>query len=218
MDEFESQANSGRLSRIWIWRKRNGSRPTIRATQFSHLSQAFKAEAGKKNIPHRDKQLKKIEVLKQQYDEQGNPVISMDVKKKELIGNFFGSGKLYTTETWRVNDHDFEFLSEGKVIPHGIYDLARNIGYITLGTSRDTSELACVCIRNWWLNYGTCDYPDATSILLLCDCGGSNNAGYYIFKEDLPKLSNTDFHVTNWLTFCFLFVLPWSKKTNDINN
>jgi hypothetical protein len=152
--------------------------------------QAFKTEAGKKNIPHRDEQFKKIEVLKQQYYDQGNPVMSMDVKKKELIGNFFRSGKLYTTETLRVNDHDFESLSEGKVIPHGLYDLARNIGYITLGTSRDTSEFACVCIRNWWLNYGTYDYPDATSILLLCDCGGSNNARYYIFKEDLQKLSN----------------------------
>lgn len=83
-----------------------------------------------------------------------------------------------------------ESLSEGKVIPHGLYDLARNIGYITLGTSRETSEFACVCIRNWWLNYGTYNYPDATSILLLCDCGGSNNARYYIFKEDLQKLSN----------------------------
>lgn len=90
----------------------------------------------------------------------------------------------------RVNDHDFESLSEGKVIPHGLYDLARNIGYITLGTSRDTSEFACICIRNWWFNYGTYDYPDATSILLLCDCGGSNNARYYIFKEDLQKLSH----------------------------
>ena len=89
----------------------------------------------------------------------------------------------------RVNDHDFESLSKGKVIPHGLYDLAQNVGYINLGTSRDTSEFACVCIRNWWFKYGTYDYPDATSILLLCDCGGSNNARYYIFKEDLQKLS-----------------------------
>ena len=70
-----------------------------------HWIPPFKAEAGKKNIPHRDEQFKKIEVLKQQYYDQGNPVMSMDVKKKELIGNFFRSGKLYTTETLRVNDH-----------------------------------------------------------------------------------------------------------------
>jgi hypothetical protein len=89
-----------------------------------------------------------------------------------------------------VNDHDFASLADGKVVPHGLYDIYRNVGYITLGTSHDTSEFACACIRNWWLKHGNLEYPNATSILLLCDCGGSNNARYYIFKEDLQKLSD----------------------------
>lgn len=90
----------------------------------------------------------------------------------------------------RVNDHDFESLADGKIVPHGLYDLNRNRGYIVLGTSHDTSEFGCACIRHWWLNYGRVDYPKATSILLLCDCGGSNNARHFIFKEDLQKLSD----------------------------
>jgi hypothetical protein len=107
-----------------------------------------------------------------------------------LIGNFFRSGKLYTQEVVRVNDHDFRSLAEAKVTPHGLYDIYRNVGYITLCTSHDTSEFACECIRKWWLEYGKLEYPEATSLMLLCDCGGSNNARYYLFKEELQKLAD----------------------------
>jgi hypothetical protein len=107
-----------------------------------------------------------------------------------MIGNFFRPGKLYTQERIRVHDHDFRSLAEGIAIPHGLFDVYRNIGYITIGTSHDTSEFACACIRNWWRNHGQFDYPQATTILLLCDCGGSNNARYYIFKQDLQQLAD----------------------------
>ena len=107
-----------------------------------------------------------------------------------MIGNFFRSGKLFTQGRIRVHDHDFRSLAEGIAIPHGIYDVYRNIGYITIGTSHDTSEFATACIQNWWLTHGRFDYPQATSILLLCDCGGSNNARYYIFKQDLQQLAD----------------------------
>ena len=107
-----------------------------------------------------------------------------------MIGNFFRAGKLYTQAPLRVHDHDFRSLADGIVLPHGLYDIYRNIGYVSIGTSHDTSEFACVCIRNWWLNFGRYDYPDATAILLLCDCGGSNNARYFIFKQDLQQLAD----------------------------
>lgn len=152
--------------------------------------QAFKSEAGKKNIPDRDEQFKNIERLNKEYHNAGNPVMSMDVKKKELIGNFFRNGKIYTQDIINVYDHDFASQADGKIVPHGLYDIHRNVGYITLGVSSDTSEFACECIRNWWLNHGKIEYPNSTKLLLLCDCGGSNNARYYIFKEDLQKLSN----------------------------
>ncbi len=107
-----------------------------------------------------------------------------------MIGNFFRAGKLYTQAPLRVHDHDFPSLADGVVIPHGLYDVYRNIGYITLGTSHDTSEFACACIRSWWLDHGQHDYPLATAILLVCDSGGSNNARYHIFKQDLQQLAD----------------------------
>lgn len=96
---------------------------------------------------------------------------------------------LYTQERVNVNDHDFRSLAEGIAIPHGLYDVFQNTGYLTIGTSHDTSEFACASIRQWWLNHGSYDYPSATEILLLCDCGGSNNARHYIFKQDLQALA-----------------------------
>jgi hypothetical protein len=74
------------------------------------------------------------------------------------------------------------------VIPHGLYDLKLNTGYITLGTGHDTSEFACDCLFSWWQDHGKNNYPNASSILLLCDCGGSNNVRHYIFKENLQHL------------------------------
>ena len=94
---------------------------------------------------------------------------------------------LYTQEAIEVFDHDFPTLATGVVIPHGLYDMAQNIGYIVLGTSHDTSEFACECIIRWWQQHGKYAYPLATSLLLLCDGGGSNNARYYIFKDMLQR-------------------------------
>ena len=89
-----------------------------------------------------------------------------------------------------MSDHDFRTAADGIVVPHGLYDVIRNIGYLTLGTSHDTAEFACACIRRWWLTYGALDYPDADELLLLCDCGGSNHARHYLFKQELQTLAN----------------------------
>jgi len=106
------------------------------------------------------------------------------------MGNLYREGKLYTTEPIKVYDHDFPSLSTGIGIPHGLYDMTDNIGYIQIGTSHDTTEFACDSIRYWWKTYGKVRYPLASSILLLCDGGGSNSSLYYIFKEDLQALVN----------------------------
>lgn len=87
-------------------------------------------------------------------------------------------------------DQDFPSLATGVAIPHGLYDLNDNIGFIQIGTSHDTSEFACDSIRSWWNNYGKNRYQLATSILLLCDGGGSNSSRYYVFKEALQALVN----------------------------
>lgn len=75
-------------------------------------------------------------------------------------------------------------------MPHGLYDMTRNVGYLTLGTSHDTAEFACACLRLWWRTYGCIDYPGAQQLLLLCDCGGSNNARHYLFKQYLQALAD----------------------------
>lgn len=141
-----------------------------------------------KRVAHRDEQFENIAALKASYQAAGNPVVSMDTKKKECLGNFYRSGHLYTTETIETYDHDFNSFAEGIVIPHAIYDLQHNKGYINIGTSRDTSQFACDSLRQWWYAQGQVDYPQATSILVLCDGGGSNNSRYYIFKQDLQEL------------------------------
>jgi hypothetical protein len=87
-----------------------------------------------------------------------------------------------------VFDHDFPTLAEGVGIPHTLYDIERNEAYVTIGTSRDTSEFACDSIRHWWYSYGIKHYADATSILMLMDGGGSNSSRHYIFKQDLQAL------------------------------
>jgi len=138
---------------------------------------------------HRNEQFLNIQRLIGEYHSAGNPVMSMDTKKTEHLGNLYRDGKLYTSETLVTYDHDFPSLATGKVIPHALFDIFANLGSISLGTSHDTGEFACDSIRHWWYEYGQQLYPEATGILLLCDSGGSNDARFYIFKEDLQTLS-----------------------------
>jgi hypothetical protein len=136
----------------------------------------------------RNAQFERIAELRASYEAAGNPVVSVDTKKKELIGNLSRAGKIYTTETIEVFDHDFPSLAEGVAIPHTIYDTVQNKAYVTIGTSRDTSEFACDSIRQWWIHHGKLLYPYAVSILMLMDGGGSNSSRHYIFKQDLQAL------------------------------
>lgn len=173
---------------------------------------AYKNVAGGTS-EYRDDQFHNIARLINNYQIAGWPVLSMDVKKKELIGNFFRNGTLYTQERVHVNDHDFKSLADGLAIPHALYDITRNAGYITIGTSHDTSEFACECIRRYWTDYGQYIYSHAPSLLLLCDCGGSNNARYYIFKEELQKLANR-----LGITIRIAHYPPYTSKYNPIEH
>lgn len=166
------------------------SKSVVRKLLEKHHYRRRKAQKKKtqQSVAHRDEQFAKIAELKAEFQAVGNPIISFDTKKKEYLGNFYRDGHLYTRETLQTYDHDFTSYAEGVIIPHGIYDLQHNIGYLHLGLSKDTSQFACDCIRSWWNRYGRLLYPHATAILALCDGGGSNNARFYIFKEDLQKL------------------------------
>lgn len=138
--------------------------------------------------PDRNAQFEKIARLKAEYLAIGAPVISIDTKKKELIGNFARAGHTQTQAPVETLDHDFPSAATGKLIPHGLYDLARNEGYMHLNTSSDTSEFCCDSIEHWWQQHGVKNYPQARRLLLLCDGGGSNASNRHVFKEALQKL------------------------------
>ena len=154
---------------------------------------------------YRDAQFKKIHQLKQQYQKSPNPIISVDTKKKEPIGQLYRPGEVYNKEEIKVFDHDFKQLAEGIAVPHGIYDVKNNSAYINIGTNDETAEFACDSIKKWWNQQGQSDYPEAGSILMLVDSGGSNSYRHYIFKEALQKLVNMidiEIRVAHYPPYC----------------
>jgi hypothetical protein len=138
----------------------------------------------------RDAQFRRIAHLRTQYEAVGNPIISIDTKKKESLGLLYREGHVYTQEVITVYDHDFSHLAEGVAIPYAIYDLQRNKASVSIGISKDTAEFVCDAIRHWWRTQGRDDYPQATSILALADSGGSNSYRHYVFKEALQHLAD----------------------------
>jgi len=141
-------------------------------------------------VAKRNEQFENISKLRKEYDESGNPIVSIDTKKKEFIGDLHRPGMAYSKEELISYDHDFPTLAKGVIIPHGIYDIKQNKAHINIGTSYETSEFACDSIKKWWFEKGQCDYPNASSILMLMDGGGSNSSRRYLFKEGIQKLAN----------------------------
>lgn len=141
--------------------------------------------------PDRDEQFRFIDQLAADFLESGDPVISVDTKKKENIGNFSNNGTEYRLkgDPRRTLDHDFPVKELGKVAPYGIYCLNDNTGFVNLGTDHDTSEFAMFSIYLWWIYIGINTFPDARRLLITCDCGGSNRSRGQQWKEQLAKLS-----------------------------
>lgn len=163
-----------------------------------------KVEMGPRH-PDRNAQFENIARWKREYLDAGQPVLSIDAKKKELLGNFYREGKLYTRQPIEVFDHDFPTAAGGVVFPHGRYDVGRNRAHINLGTSHETSRFACDSIERWWRRHGREQYPQATKLLLLCDGGGSNSARRYVFKEELQKLADRlglEIRVAHYPPYC----------------
>ena len=123
----------------------------------------------------RDRQFRYIDQQRRAFEKAGNPVISVDTKKKELIGRFKNVGRTWRQSALEVNDHDFPSQAEGKAIPYGIYDLAHNSGYVLVGTSHETPEFATAAIRRWWLVRGQRSYAGTQRLLIQADCGGANS-------------------------------------------
>ena len=125
-----------------------------------------------KEVNNRDAQFKLLEATWTSCAHLGIPVLSIDTKKKEMLGNFKRTGKTFSCQELAALDHDFVSFSNGTIIPHGIYDVERNVGYLTIGNSHDTAEFVCDNIARIWKDYLQWEYPKVTSICILCDGGG----------------------------------------------
>jgi len=153
--------------------------------------------------PDRDEQFKFINAKASLFLAEGEPVISIDAKKKENIGNFKNNGTSYQKkgEPLKVLDHDFPIKELGKVTPYGVYDIGNNVGFVNLGISKDTAEFAVESISRWWLTVGANTYPHASKIHINCDGGGSNGSSNRMFKLQLQEFSNQSglvIHVTHF--------------------
>jgi hypothetical protein len=142
-----------------------------------------------KEVENRNEQFEYIAKLKKRFIDKNLPVISIDTKKKEMIGNFFREGKAFCKKAISVLDHDFKSFSDGIAIPHGIYDLVKNICYLSIGNSKDTAEFVKDNIEYHWHRSIKNDYPNAKKMLILCDGGGSNSSSHYVVKEQFKQLS-----------------------------
>jgi len=120
----------------------------------------------------------------------GVPVISIDTKKKELIGNFKNSGVSWRQEARDVYDHDFPSRADGRAAPFEIYDIARNRGFVCVGVSSETADFVVHSIRTWWMKEGRIQSPNATRLVVEADCGGGNNPRTWLWRTRLQQLAN----------------------------
>jgi hypothetical protein len=150
-----------------------------------------KTKEGKEH-PDRDAQFMHIANEVKRFQDNLWPVISVDTKKKENIGNFKNQGVEWQEKgkPVQVNTHDFPDKELGKVAPYGVYDITRNEGWVSVGISKDTSQFAVESIRRWWNEMGRPIYPSATDLLITADCGGSNSYRTKLWKFELQKLAD----------------------------
>ena len=166
------------------------------------LSLGYSLRAKKKTIEgnsheDRDAQFAHIKERCEEFEQQGNPIISVDCKKKELLGNFKNNGAEWQAkgEQTNVNVYDFLSLADGKAIPYGVYDLVHNRGFVNVGIDHDTTEFAVESIRGWWQQTGQALYPDKSELLITADGGGSNGVRNRLWKKKLQDFANSE-HLT----------------------
>jgi hypothetical protein len=140
----------------------------------------------------RDLQFEPINTQAKRAVTEGNPVLSIDAKKKENIGNFKNNGQTYQPHKTplEVLDHDFKFKELGRATPFGVYDVFKNQGFVSVGLSGDTAVFAVESIRKWWYAQGMVEYANAAKVVLTADCGGSNGNRNRLWKFELQKLAN----------------------------
>ena len=155
------------------------------------LQANFKTNEGKDH-PDRDDQFVFIYEKVKSFQRDKQPVISVDTKKKELIGNYKNNGKKWRKKgkPIKVNGHDFPDPNIPKAAPYGVYDITANKGWVSVGISSDTAEFAVASIHRWWIKMGKKKYPKAKKVFITADSGGSNSSRSRLWKHELQKLSN----------------------------
>ncbi|MGB7347394.1 MAG: ISAzo13 family transposase [Pirellulaceae bacterium] len=171
----------------------------ISSTKVGELlrSQGYSLQANRKTIegkqhPDRDAQFQHISKRVKAYQRTGQPVISVDTKKKEPLGNMKNAGKTYRQQgdPVKVSTHDFPSKELGKAVPYGVYDITHNEAGVSVGISHDTAEFAIAAIRRWWKRMGKKRHPKAKRLLVTADCGGSNSPRTRLWQWALQKLAN----------------------------
>ncbi|WP_455709549.1 ISAzo13 family transposase [Microbispora rosea] len=185
----------------------------LRSMGFS-LQGMAKRRAGSQ-IPDRDAQFRHINATVERFLARGWPVVSVDAKKKEPIGDFARPGRTYRPKGKPITapDHDFTDPDTPIAIPYGIYDLAQDVGWVNVGTDRNTAAFAVESIRRWWNQQGRGDYPDATRLLITADSGGANSADSHLFKNDLAAFANEC-----GLAITVLHFPPGTSKWNKVEH
>jgi transposase len=183
-------------------------------------SLGYSLKANKKNIegkshPDRNAQFEHINRKCKEFEQKGHPIISVDCKKKELIGNFKNGGREWKAkgEATSVNVYDFLSLADGKAVPYGVYDLVHKSGFVNVGIDHDTAEFAVESIKKWWHTCGKELYPEKKELLITADGGGSNGARTRLWKKKLQDFANEE-----QLTITVAHYPPATSKWNKIEH
>lgn len=193
------------------------SYPTVNRLlhEFDYSLQSNRKTLSRDTDPNRDDQFKNINSTVNQFFKQGQPVISVDTKKRELVGKFKNQGR-----TWRkqknpeqVEDHDYRSRAKGVAIPYGAFDIHRNEGFVNVGMTRDTAEFAVNSIKQWWNHLGKKHYPKATKLLICADGGGSNGSRSRLWKLSLQNLAQQ-----TGLSITVCHYPPGTSKWNKIEH
>jgi transposase len=189
----------------WLKEEGHPASSTVVRRLLKEMGYSLKANERKQglsrpNCPERDEQFRYIASQREAFIAAGWPVISVDTKKKELVGNFRNNGKTWCKKAEAVDEHDFPSAAECRAVPFGVYELIRNKGHVYVGVSNDTPEFAVVSIAKWWEQEGKAAYPLANRLLILADDGGSNGCRARAWKCNLQALVSDRFGLT--LTVC----------------
>ena len=180
----------------------------------------FSLHVNKKRIegtshPDRESQFQHINSTCTAFEQHGNPIISVDCKKKELIGNFKNNGREWQAkgEETSVNVYDFLSLADGKAVPYGVYDVIHKRGFVNVGIDHDTAEFAVESLRRWWLRLGKEFYPGKKELLITADGGGSNGVRNRLWKKKLQEFANSE-----QITITVVHYPPATSKWNKIEH